>query len=336
MGTAAATGVDNEGNPIDGAPGEIPMLGTFSYDYFGKASGVPIIGAVHSVQRLENGTGVYYSVGVPSDQGATEFRSGYLNPSTMPYKPNHAAHVALVDSANLTAYRLLATERGLVTDARYLTVPANALSVLYAVFPALPKDVSVVDLQFAFGSTATAIPVTDAPLGPQVAQEFTMLGQGWPAFPSADVIALANPTAATFDLASRSQEVSGATETEHFAHEVEVSLNADFFFVPGSAELNPDAQERISQLGALLRAQGTGEVTIVGHTDSVPDPTLGNEQLSKDRAAAVGKVLTDALGPSANISTSGVADKEPVASNATDTGKVKNHRVTTTHQGKES
>lgn len=108
----------------------------------------------------------------------------------------------------------LATERGLVTDARYLTAPANELSVLYAVFSALPKDVSVVDLQFAFGSTATAIPVTDAPLGPQVAQEFTMLGQGWPAFPSADVIVLADPSAVTFDLASRSQEVSGATETD--------------------------------------------------------------------------------------------------------------------------
>lgn len=153
----------------------------------------------------------------------------------------------------------LATERGLVTDARYLTAPANELSVLYAVFSALPKDVSVVDLQFAFGSTATAIPVTDAPLGLQVAQEFTMLGQGWPAFPSADVIALADPSAVTFDLASRSQEVSGATETEHFAHEVEGSLSADFFFAPGSAELNPDAQERMSQLGAQIRTPGTAE-----------------------------------------------------------------------------
>lgn len=44
---------------------DIPVVGTFVFDHFGKASGVPVIGAVHSVQRIAGGTAAFYSIGVP-------------------------------------------------------------------------------------------------------------------------------------------------------------------------------------------------------------------------------------------------------------------------------
>ena len=314
--------------------GPIPVLGTFTFDDFGKASGVPVVGAVHAVTRLHNATGVYYSVGVTRGQG--EFTAGLLSPSFAPYKPSDAAHVTLVDSANLTAYKPLASERGLVSDVRFARAPAERLVVMYSVFPALPAEVAQVDLQFEFGATVTNVPVTTETLGPVLPEQTTILGEGWPAFPTADLIAAAYPQAVSFDLRSRSVDTSGASAAEESATEVAVTLNADFFFAPGSAVLADQAAATIADLAAQIGARGTGEVTITGHTDSVPEKVIGNQKLSDARAAAVGTALAQLTGPDARITTTGRADAEPVADNSSESGRAKNRRVTVTFEVKDS
>lgn len=311
---------------------EIPVLGVFTYDNFGKASGVPVVGAVHAVISLDGATGVYYSVGVAQDQAPQGFHPVYLSPSFNPYKPNDAAHVTLIDSQNLTAYKPLAAERGLVSSNIGAQAPAGQLLVLYALFPALPSNTTTVDLQFEFGATVSGVPITDQRLGPTVTQDYAILGEGWPEFPGTDLIAQADPGAVTFDLISRSEDVAGTVQSQETSTEVEVSLSADFFFPSGSSSLEPAALVRIEELANQISARAGTYITVTGHTDSVVDKVVGNQQLSQDRAEAVGLALVSSLGPGAMPTTLGKADSEPVATNSTDAGRAQNRRVTVTYQ----
>lgn len=208
--------------------------------------------------------------------------------------------------------------------------------MLYAVFPELPPETKRVDLQFEFGATVTNVPVSKDALQPEVDEEFTVLGKGWPALPSAALVAEADPAAVTFTLVSRTADIAGSSSTAESPTEVEVSLNADFFFDPGSAELSEEAKIRIAELGAKISQRGSGQVAIAGHTDSVPDKVMGNQKLSEERASAVGKVLTAKLSADFAVDSSGKAGSEPVASNENEEGRAQNRRVTVTYQVNES
>ncbi|MBL4688959.1 MAG: OmpA family protein [Nannocystaceae bacterium] len=68
------------------------------------------------------------------------------------------------------------------------------------------------------------------------------------------------------------------------------------------------------------------KVRIVGHTDNVGKPEL-NLELSKRRAAAVKKYLTDKGVDGARIVADGSGDTQPVATNETEAGRAKNRRI---------
>lgn len=234
------------------------------------------------------GTAVYLSV--DAAPGSATDLSGTLafTPSTYPCQGNDIANVALIDSTALRAYRPLVADRGLVssTVGGFSASPGRLL-VAYAVFPELSAEVDTVDLQFEFGATVSDVPVSDTLPEPQVAQSFVPFGEGWPRLPSATEIAAADPARSTFNLISRTADVEGTSETSETTEQVEVSLGADFFFDPGSSALKTDAVDRIDQIAADIASRGTGEVLVTGHTDNVPDPNTGNQQLSQDRADAV-------------------------------------------------
>ncbi|MGO1316778.1 MAG: OmpA family protein [Cellulomonadaceae bacterium] len=312
---------------------ELPVLGTFQYDHFGKSSGTRVVGAVHGVQRVEGGTVVYYSVGVPSGEPKDLSANLAFEPSTIPYKLENAAHVTLVDVGNLVAYRPLVDDDGGLTS-RYLgfTAPAGTLLVAFAVFPELAADVSTVDLQFEWGATVSGVPVGDGDLEPQVRTTPVPLGEGWPELPSSRRIAAADPAAVTFPLVARTGDAAGATETSETSEEVEVTLGADFFFDTGSWALKDGTAARIDEIAADVSARAAGEVVVIGHTDSVPDSDVGNQQLSENRAEAVAALLREAVGNDVELSVQGRGESEPVASNSTDEGRAQNRRVTVTYQ----
>ncbi len=68
------------------------------------------------------------------------------------------------------------------------------------------------------------------------------------------------------------------------------------------------------------------KVRIVGHTDNVGKPEV-NLDLSKRRAAAVKKYLTDKGIEADRIETDGKGDTQPVATNETESGQAKNRRI---------
>jgi outer membrane protein OmpA-like peptidoglycan-associated protein len=99
------------------------------------------------------------------------------------------------------------------------------------------------------------------------------------------------------------------------------------YFPTGSATKEPSkaVDEYLTQLGTRLKASGE-KAMIIGHTDNkgVFDKNLA---LSKDRAAFVKQILIKHSAIDANMSTDGIADKEPIGDNNTDAGRRQNRRV---------
>ena len=327
LGTSPAAG--------EAAPGasELPVAGTFTYPHFGKASGVRVVGAVHAVRRVPGATAVYYSVASAPDAGAPLRGNIAFEPRSSPYKIGQAAAVTVTDPVGLTAYRPLVVggSGGLVSDATKLSADPGRLVVVYALRPELPASTTTVDVQLEWGVSVTDVPVEDGALEPAVASDVVPLGEGWPALPPADVVASANPAQSTFALMSRVADTEEATTTEETTEEVSVSLAADFFFASGEWKLSAKGKAKVEALGTKIAERGATAVTVTGHTDSVPDKRIGNDELSKRRAQTVADLIEKAA-PGVKVTVEGRGQSEPVASNGTDAGKAKNRRVTVDYE----
>ncbi len=100
----------------------------------------------------------------------------------------------------------------------------------------------------------------------------------------------------------------------------------DLQFGSGSAVLGSGAQGRLAPLAAFLAKQPDTKIQIAGHTDSQGTDAL-NMNLSASRAASVGAYLAS-TGVNANRITSvGMGEASPVATNDTAAGRAINRRV---------
>lgn len=114
-----------------------------------------------------------------------------------------------------------------------------------------------------------------------------------------------------------------------------ISLAADAFFEPASAEINIEqAREVLSNLSLLLTSPTVAGryFRIEGHTDDLPTDPDGpwptNWELSADRALNVLAYLTQGYGVSdRNFQVMGLADTRPLYSNETPEGRAYNRRV---------
>ncbi|MCD6121417.1 MAG: flagellar motor protein MotB [Spirochaetales bacterium] len=113
-----------------------------------------------------------------------------------------------------------------------------------------------------------------------------------------------------------------------------ISLAADSFFKPASAEINiEEARSVLQRVAALLSSQDLKDhkFRIEGHTDSLPTNPKGkwptNWELSTARATNVLHYLVD-FGVNENqFQVAGFADTVPLASNDTPEGRAYNRRV---------
>lgn len=104
-------------------------------------------------------------------------------------------------------------------------------------------------------------------------------------------------------------------------------LLEDVKFKRGTAELEGENTEAsLSDLAIFLKENPQIKIRINGHTDNAGDPGL-NKQLSLERAGSVRNFLIDKGVNFENLRISGWGGTRPVASNATEAGRVKNRRV---------
>lgn len=99
------------------------------------------------------------------------------------------------------------------------------------------------------------------------------------------------------------------------------------FFDTGKAVLTPASEAAVAEVAALLKADATLRVYVVGHTDNTAALDV-NTRLSHARAEAVVQALVGAHGiATGRLVARGVGPLAPVASNDDEAGRAKNRRV---------
>jgi len=111
---------------------------------------------------------------------------------------------------------------------------------------------------------------------------------------------------------------------------LKVSFSSRLMFKSGQSVLEPESGKVLNQLISLLSAYPTNRVLIEGHTDKTGDSKF-NLRLSELRARAVRDYLIAHGGYEASrFQITGYGDTQPVADNATKTGRSLNRRVEVT------
>ncbi len=99
------------------------------------------------------------------------------------------------------------------------------------------------------------------------------------------------------------------------------------YFDTNKTDLKPESDAAIEQIAALLKANTSLKVFIVGHTDNV-GTNAANMDLSKRRANAVMAALTTRFSVNAGqMEAAGIGMLSPLASNGDEAGRSKNRRV---------
>lgn len=115
-----------------------------------------------------------------------------------------------------------------------------------------------------------------------------------------------------------------------------VSLKAGALFDVNSDALKPTGQDELNRLASQLKSMSEIQnIQITGHTDSSGAEAY-NQQLSERRAMSVKNYLVDQGIPASTMSTMGMGESSPVASNASRDGRAQNRRVELTIQGAEA
>jgi outer membrane protein OmpA-like peptidoglycan-associated protein len=107
-------------------------------------------------------------------------------------------------------------------------------------------------------------------------------------------------------------------------NELKVNVPSDISFDVGRADIKPNLRPVLDQFAQGL--DPTMRVRVVGHTDSTGSDAI-NDPLSRQRAASVKQYLEDRGVAGSRIDAVGRGEHEPVADNATDTGRARNRRV---------
>ena len=126
-------------------------------------------------------------------------------------------------------------------------------------------------------------------------------------------------------IASMQAELAKLAETRTSERGFIVTLPG-LFFDSGKSVLKTGARNALTKIADQLRANADVRVAIEGHTDSVGSDEL-NQALSEKRAAAVHDFLIARGIPADRITTSGLGEKAPVATNDTAAGRQQNRRV---------
>ena len=106
-----------------------------------------------------------------------------------------------------------------------------------------------------------------------------------------------------------------------------ITLKAGALFDSGKSDLKTAGQRELDDLASKLKGtQGIESIQVTGHTDSQGQAAF-NQTLSEQRAAAVKSYLINKGVDGNKISTRGMGASNPVADNATASGRAQNRRV---------
>lgn len=97
-------------------------------------------------------------------------------------------------------------------------------------------------------------------------------------------------------------------------------------FDSSSATLQPQSQEQLNNIVAILKAYPNAQVKIGGYTDNTGDPAA-NQTLSQNRAKNVMDAIVAGGIDQSRLQSNGYGDQYPVADNSTTEGRAQNRRI---------
>ncbi|HEX4339983.1 MAG TPA: flagellar motor protein MotB [Polyangiaceae bacterium] len=108
-----------------------------------------------------------------------------------------------------------------------------------------------------------------------------------------------------------------------------VTLPAGVLFDSGSADLSAEGAKTVAEVTKILRGVGKRRFIVAGHTDNVPavKEYKSNWSLSTARAVTVLEAMVHSGLSPANLSATGYAEFDPVASNGRPAGRQRNRRI---------
>jgi outer membrane protein OmpA-like peptidoglycan-associated protein len=115
-------------------------------------------------------------------------------------------------------------------------------------------------------------------------------------------------------------------EIERVGEGIIVTFDSGILFDFDSAALQTQARQNLQELAESLAEYGQTEVLVLGHTDGVGSDAY-NLRLSQRRAEAAASYLIGRGVSPGRIRQEGKGENEPVASNASDSGRQQNRRV---------
>ncbi len=122
------------------------------------------------------------------------------------------------------------------------------------------------------------------------------------------------------------QSMGSDVKVVNTGSELVVTMPNDILFATDSATVGPALRRDIAALAQNLLDYPDSTIQVIGHTDNVGDAGY-NLSLSRRRAAAVAAILISNGVPSTRITTIGMGEDQPVASNLTAEGRRQNRRV---------
>lgn len=118
----------------------------------------------------------------------------------------------------------------------------------------------------------------------------------------------------------------GAVVERVAPNEVRVRMPSDITFDFNRADVKYEFMPRIADLARTLARYPRMQVSVVGHADAIGSDEY-NRRLSERRAWSVSEVLAQYGVDHYRVSTSGMGEWAPIATNATDWGRAQNRRV---------
>lgn len=109
-------------------------------------------------------------------------------------------------------------------------------------------------------------------------------------------------------------------------NQLKLNIPNDISFDTGSSALKSQMRGVLDPFAASLRDDPNARIDVIGHTDSTGSDAV-NDPLSVDRAQSVRDYLVGRGVSASRISTAGRGKREPVADNASESGRARNRRV---------
>lgn len=110
---------------------------------------------------------------------------------------------------------------------------------------------------------------------------------------------------------------------------VSVEINASVLFAPGDAKLSSESEQALTAVARILKNDDHA-IQVEGHTDNIPISNArfpSNWELSAVRAGSVVRLFQDNGVAESRMKAIGYASNEPIDSNDTPEGRMRNRRV---------